>query len=174
MELVTQSEFARRTGKSKQVISQLVKLGKLPKKKGRLEFEKCEKILNSLSKQNGGGRPPKNKIPVFGDLEGDDNSEIVSIELALRKARLAKETFSAKIAELEYKEKDKKSIPIGDIADTISQVNGSIRERLLQVGKKLGRQLEGKTAIEITQGIEDEVNEILTELYSLSGESIDV
>ena len=177
---ITKAEFARRMNISKSHLTQMCTAGKIPvNKNGKIDFEPAQRLMLATTKDNMGGRPkklkPRQKDNSVKISYGDDlsNEDIVKIEVELKKAKLSNEQFRALTAELEYKEKERKLISIDELSGTIAEVGSSMRENFLTIGSKLAGSLVGKTAAEIREAIDDEVNEILTTLYKMGGGLID-
>jgi len=80
-----------------------------------------------------------------------------------------RETYEARLSEMEFREKSGELITVQGVMEANRRLAGSIRSKFIGMGTKLAPRLEGKTAAEIQFAIEDEVNAIFTELYSLGG-----
>ena len=98
--LVSQSEYARIKGCSKQYISKLIKSGKITLTKGKIDVEKVTNELKQIAE------PARELIEV--EKKNDPLNSIDTSGLnAFAKARTAREIYKAKLLKLEYEKKAK-------------------------------------------------------------------
>lgn len=112
---------------------------------------------------------PEGNTPAILLQPGDIKCLDANIGRETQRSKLVRETFEAKLAELEYKEKCGKAISIEGMIEANRRIAGSIRSKFIGLGTKLAPRLEGKSAAEIQVAIEDEINAIFTELFTLGG-----
>lgn len=80
------------------------------------------------------------------------------------RARLAKETFIAKLKELEYKEAEGRLIKIEDVRRDAQRSGAEVRERLFGIPSRVAGVCEGKPAREIERIIDEAINDALSAL----------
>ncbi len=113
IELLTQAEYARHAGISRQAVSKMVKIGRIPiSKDGKIDFAKADAAR----------------------AEGEDPSIAVGKETAgtYTKARAAREESNAKLAQLEYEIAVKRVLP-----------KASVQLALMESGRVIVQKLNG-------------------------------
>jgi len=178
--LITQAEFARRIGKQRSWVSTLVKKGKLTVVKDergrkRLDFDRAMaeykgSVDYNRDPQREWGKKQRGEEEEelkYGDIKCADDM----IGKETQRSKLIRETYEARLKEMEYKETLGELVHIGEIEEVNNRIATSIRTLLLAMPSKIAPQLEGLSIAKIQRRLEDEINDILTELNQLGGKS---
>lgn len=195
-ELIRQSEFARRVGKSAAWINKLIKAGKISVGDNKLiDYEsalvqlegskdynrdpqrqhaakvRAQKTMQAImTERKGEGETVETVIgQIYDHVEppiGDPACKEVHIGIETQKSKLARETYEAKIKQLEYLKMIGELIPIDEVKKANEIIAASIRSKLLTLPTKLAPRIEGKQAVEIQYMLEDAINEVLIEFYA--------
>ena len=146
---MTQAEFARHRGISKQVINKKVKSGILPRKEnGKLDQEECDRILDGNHIVRGEN--------VVEDNEGDN------LSYAEQRTLLTK--YRAQLAKMELESKSNKLIPIEDVYDVAFKSSRKLRDGLQNFSDRLSGQLASETdALKVNKLLRDEIRYLLSE-----------
>lgn len=111
---------------------------------------------------------PKAEAPVevapAAPQTSGDFGRVVNINEQYSRAKLARETFNAKITELKYKEAAGRLIPIEKVHSDAAKTGAEVRERLFGIAPRVAGLCEGKTAREIERIIDEEINDALSAL----------
>lgn len=111
---------------------------------------------------------PKAEAPVevvpAAPQTSEDVGRVVNINEQYSRAKLARETFNAKITELKYKEAAGVLIPIDQVHSDAAKTGAEVRERLFGIAPRVAGLCEGKTAREIERIIDEEINDALSAL----------
>ncbi len=196
MELITQAEFARRVGKSRQYINTLVangaiKVYSVPGKKSKyIKFEEAKKALEDIKDptrdpQREANKKRKKKKPVVEELpedtevaeikkkakaQGIDLSDVEKKGVTLNKAKVFKEVWLGKLAQLDFKKKSGESISKSEVEKDAFEAGRLIRNRLEAIPHKLALTLVGLSdKNEIEEAIQKEINDVLVELSGRVG-----
>lgn len=191
MTVVTKSKFAEHIGVSKPAVSKMVKAGRIPVRddgKINLEeavvaYESTRQIGREASKDNGkkGGKKPAagskrattKRKPNPVDLDGADNDEPMTfsggnqrnIGEQYNKAKLAKETYTAKLKEIEYKKARGELLEIDEVKADARRIAEDVRGKLLAIPQKLAQQIVDKSPREAQRMLEESINKALTALH---------
>ena len=128
MALVTQSEYAKAKGVSKQYISKIVKQGKLQLVDGRIDEELADEILCLSDRVS--------KID-------DDSENTQDLHKRYWKARLKFEENRARILELEREEKEQSLIPAEEVRKTLFTKGRMLRDAFLNIPDRVAAELAG-------------------------------
>lgn len=90
--------------------------------------------------------------------------ESVNNGMTYSKAKTAKEAYAAKLKELEYKEKIGELVKKEDIERMATDLAEKVRGKLMTVGVRIAGLCEGRTAREIEELIDTEINAALADL----------
>lgn len=189
---VSQREFAKHIGRSNVWVSKLVKSGKLPvDDKGKIPLEAGlaaynantdvsrdpQRENNEKVRQKSVKKPNKKpEQPGIQNLDDDDDSDSIilpsttvgvnaaRISEQYNKAKLAKETYLAKLKELEYNREKGNLLSRDQVEADAAAVAVELRNKFMGMGARIGPLCEGLTAREIEIVIEDEINDILKAL----------
>ncbi len=187
-ELMSQRQFARCMNMSPSYINKLIKQGKIPVHEGRqVAYEEAVRAMESvkehtresqrqhaekLRKKKKGGiveiedfgiKIDLNDID-FGDL---DLKSIEEIGQKTQRAKLITEALKGALLKLQAEKEKGNLISIQDVKDINDKVASAIRAKMLTLPVKVAAKLEGLTAAEIKHELENEINEVLSELNRL-------
>lgn len=111
---------------------------------------------------------PKDKAPeeviTATTTPSADVGRVSNINEQYSRAKLARETYNAKITELKYKEAAGLLIPIEQVHSDAAKTGAEVRERLFGIAPRVAGLCEGKTAREIERIIDEEINDALSAL----------
>lgn len=102
------------------------------------------------------------------DLEQQNKLDTSAIGRMTQKEQLVKAMFDSKMAELKYYKELGRSADIEDVIAANAQIVTAIRSKILALPPKVSPKLVNRAIHEIEARLLDAVNEILTELNSLS------
>ncbi len=163
---VTIAEFARQVGKSPQWIRKLILKGAIPRNPdGKIPLDEGFKAWEECAKRSEAVKAIQ-KRQSLPDDDGELASSVNSarnITEAFNKARLAKETYLAKLKEIEYRLKKGELIEAEEVKADAQAVASALRERLASIPVRISGLCEGRPAREIEEIIEDAINDALTQ-----------
>jgi len=127
-QLVSQAEYARHRGVSRQYISRLAKAGVLVMRGGKVDVAASDAVLDD--------RPEKiSEAATSGPVEAGAQTTTYA------QAKLADMLFRARLRKLEYETKSGKLIPTDEVKAVWFKQARQIRDKLLAVPAKLAPQL---------------------------------
>lgn len=192
MTVVTKAQFAAHIGVSRPAVTKMCNSGRIPVRpdgKINLEeavvaYESTKQVGREASKKNGrkGGKPPttgtakqpakrKPKPVELDNADGDDAPLTTTghtqqqIATQYNKAKLAKETYTAKLKELEYKKARGELLDLDEVREDAKKIGEDIRGKLFAIAPKLAPVIVTKTPREAQRMIEDAINKALTSLH---------
>lgn len=111
---------------------------------------------------------PKDKAPeeafTATETPSADVGRVANINEQYSRAKLARETYNAKITELKYKEAAGLLIPVDKVHSDAAKTGAEVRELLFGIAPRIAGICEGKTAREIERIIDEEINDALSAL----------
>ena len=148
-ELVSQAEYARHRGVSRQYISRLAKAGVLVMRGGKVDVAASDAVLDD--------RPEKiSEAATSGPVEAGAQTTTYA------QAKLADMLFRARLRKLEYETKSGKLIPTDEVKVVWFKQARQIRDKLLAVPTKLAPQLAALTEVRAVRELLDaEIEAIL-------------
>lgn len=187
-EYISQAEFARRVGASRQRVNKLANEGRLPVDgKGKIPYieglaiwETCRNIqyIPQTAKKTPVTSKRKEQVeidkqvvkeimkpepqPEPEEYEAPEENGQVDLNVRLTRARVQKEEAVAKMKEIELQEMKKKYIHIDDIKRDAAELGDAMRKRLLAISKRVSTVCEGLSAVEIEIEVDKEINNVLT------------
>lgn len=191
MDGVSVKEFARSIGKSHVWVLELIKRGAIPRgEDGLIPFKAgmkaYEDYLAAPKRPRGRPRgiPPKSKsgkgaasvkttkpkaknhIPLE-EYEAQKEKQVeenISINTAMKKAKLAQTTYQARLRELEYKLRSGELLEKTEVAAEAQQLASQVKSKLLAIPPRISSMCEGRVARDIEEIITDAINQALAEL----------
>ncbi|TXI93841.1 MAG: hypothetical protein E6Q33_02425 [Neisseriales bacterium] len=165
---MSQSEFAKRVKVKQVYISKLIKQGKLPTKGNKLVMPNAEKVFyQNKSRMK---LTDSTIVEVFNSAESEDqpikNNQNADMQDLLN-VKVRKETILADNHEINLKKALGKLVSIEEVNKTVTHGLIIVRNAFISLPNRFAQRLEGLSAAEIQLMLEDEVNEVLTELYNL-------
>ena len=163
--------------------------GTIPLEAGLIAYEEYKKAPKSK-----GGRPPKSaqspkqereeqpqrpprphptmpdipKIEEASEVSRDEKinraKEAVSVNAAINKAKLANQTYQARLRELDYKLKSGELVEKVEVAAEAQWLAEQIKSKLLAIPPRISSMCEGRMARDIEEIITDSINNALKEL----------
>ena len=169
-ELLTQKQYARRRGWSKQYVHQLVKAGRIILEGGLIDIAAADA---ALARQRDPARDASLASPGMKEAtETEDaapplagNGQAASMSGSFVKARTVREHYRAMREKLEYEDLAGRLIARDDVEDAAFRFGAYVRESLMlkmpAIGKAIGRRY-GIDASEVTELLEDGMTQVLT------------
>lgn len=164
---VSVREFARQVNRSPSWISKMAREGKLPRnedgtipiKEGFAAYDQFNRKVEESKK-----KAKKDVDPLPDNDEApmsETNSKAMNVTEAFNKARLAEKTYQAKLKELEYKLKRGDIVEREKVSEDARAVGAYFREQLMSIPVRYSGLLEGRTARDIEEILEDAINDAL-------------
>lgn len=157
--LVSQAEYARHRGKSRQYISRMAKSGVLVMRNGKVDVGASDAVLDD--------RPvPVEPNEVIQSAQPQAAAETSGQQPTnFAQARLAEMVCRAKLRRLDYETRSGKLIPTDEVKAKWFVIARQIRDRLLAIPAKLSPQLAAMgEAREVRELLEAEITAILRAL----------
>jgi len=109
--------------------------------------------------------PPIEQPPVSPpNVKTDRAKEAVSVNAAINKAKLANQTFQARLREIEYKVKTGELVAKADVEAEAQWLAEQVKSKLLAIPPRISSMCEGRMARDIEEIIADSINNALKEL----------
>ncbi|WP_422135497.1 hypothetical protein [Endozoicomonas sp. ALD040] len=162
MTLISQSEFAKRQGWSRQYVAKLVKSGKIRLQKGKVNPDEALKAIQAQAEPSTVLRKPASQdhLPVAPT----DSRQAVDFVTA----RTMREAFRAKMAKMEYEEKAGKLTEASKVREDAYRAGRMLRDALLGIPDRQADVLAAETdPRKVRQLLMDELEAILSELSSI-------
>ena len=148
-ELVSQAEYARHRGVSRQYISRLAKAGVLVMRGGKVDVTASDAVLDD--------RPEKvSEAATSAPVEAGAQATTYA------QAKLADMLFGARLRKLEYETKSAKLIPTDEVKAVWFKQARQIRDKLLAMSAKLAPQLAAVSELRaVRELLDSEIEGIL-------------
>ena len=166
---VSVREFARQVGRSPSWISKMARQGKLPRnedgsipiQEGFVAYDKFNREVEATKAKQKKAEP----LPENDDAPMTESAtKAMSVTEAFNKARLAEKTYQAKLKELEYKLKRGEIVEREKVVADAEAVGAFLREQFMSIPVRYSGLLEGRTARDIEEILEDAINDALKAL----------
>lgn len=160
-ELISQSEFARRLGVSRQYIYKLVKNGKIKRVDGKIDFEESSKALENLSD------PTRTKPSKKDDDEPPSNTTPPKAGQppTFGEAKTMREVYAARLAKLRYEQESGSLVNRKDVEDRARDIAASVKINLMSLPSKLMEELAViSDPREINNILDKEIRMLLSEM----------
>ena len=125
-ELISQAEYARRRGVSRQYVGRLIKSGKLSLVDGKIDFDLAEQQLDNVvdsTRSNSG-------LPGRAELEGHGSTPLME-------AKRLHEEYKARLAKLRYEEARGILIEKSEVEREAYAVGRTVRDAMLAIPSRL-------------------------------------
>ncbi|WP_252177205.1 hypothetical protein [Endozoicomonas sp. 4G] len=163
MTLISQSEFAKRQGWSRQYVAKLVKSGKIRLHKGKINPDEALKAIQAQAEPSTVLRKP----PVSADslpVAPTDSRQAVDFVTA----RTMREAFRAKMAKMEYEEKAGKLTEASKVREDAYRAGRMLRDALLGIPDRLADVLAAEEdSMAVRQLLENEIEQALEKLANI-------
>ncbi len=141
--------FAREIGKSHVWVQKLIKAGVIPRNAdGTIPLQQGLTAYRNHT----------------GSSVDSDADESVNVGMSYNKAKAAKETFTAQLRQLELKQKRGELVEKKEVELMAMNIAEKVRSKLMTVGQRVSSLCEGRTAREIEELIENEINSAMSDL----------
>ncbi len=161
-ERITQAEFARRHGWSKQYVAKLVKQGRVKLEGGKIDPVAAKAAIDQLGEPSTGLREsPVQARPETSAPLPLDNRKVVDYAAA----RTMREAYRAKMARLDYEEREGKLFEAGKVYEEGFQTGRQVRDALLGIPDRIADILAAETdPARVRKRLFQEVEEALEQL----------
>ena len=160
MALISQSEFARKQGWSRQYVSKLVKSGKIQLIKGKVDPQAALAAIDAQSEPSTVLRtePPRQSVLPAAPTDSRQAVDFVT-------ARTMREAFKAKMAKIEYEKETGKLTDAARVKEEAFSAGRMVRDALLGIPDRQADVLAAESdPAKIRQLLVDELETILNEL----------
>ena len=167
-ELLTQKEYAKRKGWSKQYVHQLVKKGRIPLQGGKINPAVADAALardRDPAQDQAFRAPPMANEAALG-LPGQ--LETSGHHGSFTKARTVREHFRALRERLEYEQQAGKLVPVEEVEAACFEAARSFRDSFQNAAVRIGQTIAGKFKVDEQEVVEITTTEITTTLTKLS------
>lgn len=162
MTLLSQSEFAKRQGWSRQYVGKLVKSGKIKLVSGKIDPEQAQAAIKSQSEPSAELRAKPRSGSTLPSAPTDSRQAVDFVT-----ARTMREAFKAKMAKMEYEEKAGKLTDASKVKAEAFRAGRIVRDSLLGIPDRLSDVLAAEQdPVQVRQLLIDELESILNELSS--------
>lgn len=160
MSLLSQSEFAKRQGWSRQYVGKLVKSGKIVLVKGKVDPEQALAAIKAQSEPSTELRAQSQRGTILPASPTDSRQAVDFVT-----ARTMREAFKAKMAKMEYEEKAGKLTDASKVREEAFRAGRIVRDSLLGIPDRLSDVLAAENdPVKVRQLLMDEFESILNEL----------
>ena len=160
MALLSQSEFAKRQGWSRQYVAKLVKSGKIKLVNGKVDEQTALSALKQQAEPATALRQTPARQEAFPANPTDSRQAVDFVT-----ARTMREAFKARMAKMEYEEKSGKLTDAVRVRDDAFQAARMVRDALLGIPDRQADVLAAETdPKKIRELLMNELEDILNEL----------
>lgn len=168
---ISQAEFARVIGVSRQRVNELVRAGKIDlDENGKIDRDKALVKWEMIKAVGYSGRGDITKKKYAKAAKATQNEierigdDPTLIDLQYNKSRAEKMTYDAKIKELEMLELEKVLIPIEDVKLDSARLGAALKEILYSIPNRVAPNCFGRSVLEIEEEIENEITQAIEKL----------
>ncbi len=160
-ERITQAEFARRNDWSKQYVAKLVKQGRVTLEGGKIDPVAAKRAIDQLAEPSTALRKtsdsPRASAPVQAASPTDSRK---AVDYA--SARTMREAYRAKMARLDYEEREKQLIDASQVREEAFQAGRIIRDALLAIPDRVSDVLAAEPdPVQVKLLMMQEINDVL-------------
>ncbi|WP_066018060.1 hypothetical protein [Endozoicomonas atrinae] len=160
MALLSQSEFAKRQGWSRQYVGKLVKSGKITLVNGKVDPEQALAAIKAQSEPSTELRAKSQNGTILPASPTDSRQAVDFVT-----ARTMREAFKAKMAKMEYEEKAGKLTDASKVKAEAFRAGRIVRDSLLGIPDRLSDVLAAEEdPVKVRQLLMEELESILHEL----------
>ena len=139
-ELLTQADYAKRRGVSRQYVHKLVRAGRIVLQGGLVDAEAADRVLADSADPARQHLSKLAEVPESGAAEaspaGGGEAPAATAGSVFQAARTSREAYQAKLAEIEYRER------IGQLV-----ARAEVEDAFFELGQRLQRLLEGRQQV---------------------------
>ena len=160
MKLLSQSEFAKRQGWSRQYVGKLVRSGKIKLVNGKIDPDQAQAAIKAQSEPSTELRVKPKTDTTFPTAPTDSRQAVDFVT-----ARTMREAFKAKMAKMEYEEKAGKLTDASKVKAEAFRAGRIVRDALLGIPDRLSDVLAAEQdPVQVRQLLVNELEIILNEL----------
>ena len=167
-ERITEAEFARRNGWSKQYVAKPVKQGRIHLEGGKIDPVAAKRAIDQLAepstvlRESPANKPETSRTEVPISVSGPTDSR-KAVDYAT--ARTMREAFRAKMAKLDYEEREGKLVDARKVRDDAFQTGRMVRDGLLGIPDRMADVLAAENdPAEVRRMLMDELELVLVKL----------
>ena len=157
---MTQSEYARHRGKSRQYISRLAQRGILVLRAGQVDVAASDAVLDDRPVDVAPAGPAPARM-VGGDPVRPPVGDGVQQQTSFAQARTVDQVYRARLRKLEFEAKEKKLIPAAEAEAGWSEAGIAIRDAVMGLAPRVSNRLPAEWRAELTAVLNDECRKIL-------------
>ena len=160
MALLSQSEFAKQQGWSRQYVSKLVKSGKIKLINGKVDAEAALRAVSAQAEPSTALRNQPSRKEILPTAPTDSRQAVDFVT-----ARTMREAFKAKMAKIEYEKEMGKLTDAARVKEDAFRAGRIVRDALLGIPDRQADVLAAETdPARVRQLLMDELEAILKEL----------
>lgn len=163
---VTLRALAKEIGKSHVWVLKLINAGIIPRNedgtiphRAALEAYQAHIEARDAGKPQTAARPAGKQAAPMADID-----EAVNVGMSYNKAKAAKETYTAQLRGLELKTRKGELVEKKEVELMATALAEKVRGKLMTVGVRIAGLCEGRTAREIEELIDTEINSAMADL----------
>ena len=179
MELITQTELAKRINKTRQYISKLVKKGVFDKcfEGKKIKYECAVKALNGNIKDFKKTTPikefikqntPKEFQTKINEYQGELELLLIDVENPSQKVQIIKDFWIGKLNQQKYEVEKQKYFSKDEIKEQVQKIAVIVKQRLFNIPIKVAPLCYQKEVNEIKEIVYDAINEAVEDLQRLN------
>jgi len=153
--LMSQSDFARHRGKSRQYVSKLAKAGVLILRGGKVDVRASDAVLDDkpIVIEAAEPAPAAAVRPPLGD--GGQQST------SFAQARTVDQVYKAKLRKLQFETQERKLIPLAEVEAGWSEAGIAIRDAVMGLAPRVCNRLPAEWRAELSAVLDDEARKVL-------------
>jgi hypothetical protein len=168
--LLTQKEYARHRGWSKQYVNQLVKQGRIQLVNGRIDPATADAVLAGARDPSRGRRlqMPPEATPSPGARAQIGQGSVAGAEGTFVKARTVREHFRAMREKMEFEAASGELVRRRDVEEAAYEIGVMFREHMTRTAEAIGLRVAARFAlkeIEVISIMNDEISQALRRLH---------
>ena len=168
---VTRRALANEIGKSHVWVMKLIKAGVIPcNADGTIPHREALEAYRAYMEQRQDGKQAdkdtkKPKKPVYAaPVAMADIDDAVNVGMSYNKAKAADKTYAAQLKGLELRKRKGELVEKAEVELMATNLAEKVRGKLMSVGVRISGLCEGRTAREIEQLIENEINSAMSDV----------
>ena len=152
-ELLTQKEYARRRGWSKQYVNQLVRQGRIPIRDGRIDPVAADAAL-ARDRDPARGRPfSPAQVAQLEPAEPPAQDPAARVQGSYVKARILREHFRAMREKMEYEAAIGRLVDVAEVRDVAFEVGRRTRQEVASMAERIARALVAELKVDQTRAL---------------------
>lgn len=153
---MSQSDFARHRGKSRQYVSKLAKAGVLILRGGKVDVRASDAVLDDkpIAVEPADPVPTAAVRPPLGDGAGQQST-------SFSQARTVDQVYKAKLRKLQFETQERKLISLAEVEAGWSEAGIAIRDAVMGLAPRVCNRLPAEWRAELSVVLDDEARKVL-------------